>query len=74
MTQKPRPRKRRKRSKHNYMENNYANEVIRQGLDAEPGLYITDVYHDDWCAFFDGGVCNCKPDVRTREWGRRDDA
>ncbi len=29
-----------------------------------PGT-ITNVYvrHDDWCAIFDGGVCNCTPDI-----------
>ena len=23
-----------------------------------------DVVHDDWCAIFDGGFCNCDPDIR----------
>jgi hypothetical protein len=23
------------------------------------------VMHDDWCAIFKGGVCNCDPDVET---------
>ncbi len=22
------------------------------------------VSHDDWCAFFNDGVCNCDPDIR----------
>jgi len=23
-----------------------------------------DVVHDDWCGIFDGGFCNCDPDIR----------
>lgn len=22
------------------------------------------VYHDNWCAIFKGGVCNCNPDIK----------
>jgi hypothetical protein len=22
------------------------------------------ISHDDWCAMFKGGVCNCDPDIR----------
>ncbi len=22
------------------------------------------ISHDDWCAFFNDGVCNCDPDIR----------
>lgn len=36
----------------------------------KPGvLYHLDFYHDDWCAVFRGGVCDCNPDVRVRENG-----
>lgn len=29
-----------------------------------PGLYIANVYHDDWCAIFSGGMCNCEPTIQ----------
>lgn len=29
----------------------------------KPGVLDVMVYHDDACAFFNGGSCNCKPEV-----------
>lgn len=26
-----------------------------------------DVFHDDWCAIYTGGLCNCDPEI----WPRR---
>jgi hypothetical protein len=32
-----------------------------------PGkLAHVDIYHDDWCNVFSGGVCNCNPDIKVR--------
>ncbi len=28
------------------------------------GLHIANVYHDDWCAIFSGGMCNCEPTIQ----------
>ena len=27
------------------------------------GLFVADIRHDSWCAIFQGGACNCDPDV-----------
>jgi hypothetical protein len=50
-------------------ENNYqvrlldlleSGELVR----LEPGqLKQINIYHDDWCAIFHGGACNCNPEV-----------
>lgn len=42
---------------------NYAEVIARlQGL--HPGVvYQAHVYHDEWCAVFSGGYCNCEPEV-----------
>ena len=34
-------------------------------LPSEPGLHIIDVIHDEWCAVFEGGQCNCDPELRV---------
>jgi len=68
-----RPRKRRKRRDSNYM-GKVINEGYAQGLDKKRGVYIADVSHDGWCPIFLGRACNCKPEVRIREWGHGDDA
>jgi len=26
-------------------------------------LYHTVFFHDDWCAIYSGGACNCNPDI-----------
>nr|MBC7245426.1 hypothetical protein [Chloroflexota bacterium] len=31
------------------------------------GVHDVDVYHDDWCAIFRGGWCNCDPWIRVHE-------
>lgn len=41
----------------------------------KPGaLYITTVQHDDWCAFWGGGECDCDPDFIVREYERDADS
>ena len=44
---------------------NYRKKMI--GLDLPPEVYHQDVYHDDWCAIYKGGQCNCNPDIRIRK-------
>jgi hypothetical protein len=34
-------------------------------------LYHVAVLHDDWCAIFNGGGCNCHPTVERYEEPRR---
>lgn len=47
-------------------------ELYRQGkLPTGPGLYHADVYHDDDCAHWRGGACDCEPDVKIRPDRRR---
>ena len=48
---------------------NYVPDVIKLGLRLKhkrhPGevLHVT-ISHDDWCSFFQGGLCDCDPEVR----------
>ena len=49
----------------------YADRVIQSAEGLPPGAYVSNVFHDDWCAFFKGGECNCDPDVvveTSLEW------
>ena len=46
---------------------NYRAEMIRQGLELPPGLHHMDIYHDDWCSIFRGGLCDCDPDIVVRK-------
>lgn len=48
----------------------YLKEIMDEfmGKDAEvvPGVYMINVYHDNWCDQLNGrGICNCNPDVVT---------
>ncbi len=40
-------------------------DKLRAELSGGPGVCHIHVYHDDDCAIWHGGVCDCKPDVRT---------
>lgn len=48
---------------HNYMKK-ILNLVAEGKLDPAPGE-VRHVYtlHDDWCAFWDGGLCNCDCEI-----------
>lgn len=37
------------------------------------GLYMLQYLHDDWCAFFDGGACDCNPTVQLMKYRGSDD-
>ena len=39
---------------------------MREELRGGPGVHHVDVFHDDDCAHWRGGVCDCRPDVRVR--------
>ena len=44
----------------------YRDKVLAQ----EPksaGLYHVDVFHDDWCAIWQGRKCNCDPHLVTQK-------
>ena len=38
-------------------------KVIEKATAKKPGVYHVNIYHDDWCACYRGGECNCNPDV-----------
>jgi len=54
------------RAKPNYIRALKA--AIRSGkLKTAAGQVVhIDVAHDDWCAIFKGGICNCDPEVSFR--------
>jgi hypothetical protein len=35
------------------------------------GVVQVDIYHDGWCAHFQGRACNCAPELRVR-WVQSD--
>jgi hypothetical protein len=38
--------------------------LVAEGkIPLKPGLLHIGVAHDDWCAIFKGGFCNCDPDI-----------
>jgi len=46
------------------LEHNYTAKVLAIAR-ANPGTGLKNiaVCHDDWCAIYKGGYCNCEPDV-----------
>ena len=51
------------------IDHNYKKKVLRFVMthrDSFPVGEVTkiDVKHDDWCAIFKGGVCNCNPIIK----------
>jgi hypothetical protein len=47
--------------KHNYFEKLI--KLVEEGK-VIPGLSEVAVYHDDWCAVYRGGYCDCDPEVK----------
>lgn len=45
---------------------NYVDKVFALAMSKGVGFHDIDVFHDDWCAMLQGGICNCNPDVRVR--------
>lgn len=55
---------------------NYLAKVLgayRRGAFRPGRVTIVHVYHDDWCAIFRGGPCNCDPEIRLTEWREEED-
>lgn len=50
---------------------NYLEPLIRFALEgARPGrVTVAHIYHDDDCAHFEDGMCNCRPEIRFEEKG-----
>ena len=48
----------------------YMERVIRAGTELERGtVKHAEVKHDDWCAIFQGGACDCEPTITLHdEW------
>ena len=50
-----------------WRQHNYAAKLLalieRERLDLAPGIHHVDIHHDDWCAIYKGGTCDCAPDV-----------
>jgi hypothetical protein len=42
-------------------------EMHARGETPSVGLSDVDIAHDDWCAVYTGGYCNCDPDIRVRK-------
>jgi hypothetical protein len=51
-------------TKHNYYSKLLA--LYQRGGIPAASLTEVDIFHDDWCAVYKGGYCNCDPDVRLR--------
>jgi hypothetical protein len=50
-------------------QHNYMKKLLSLFLAGEllPGsVHINDIAHDEWCAIFQGGYCNCDPDIYIR--------
>jgi hypothetical protein len=51
-------------------ENKFVEDYVRHlpevapDVLGRPGVCHMVVYHDDWCAIYDGAQCTCSPDVR----------
>ena len=52
----------------------YLRQVLRIGLEAEPGsVLLISVLHDDCCSHLAGsGRCNCNPEIVVRQGGEHD--
>lgn len=49
-----------------YLKHNYTEKVIKLAVEnSTPGKVMhTLVEHDEWCAIWHGGYCNCDPVVK----------
>ena len=50
----------------------YLRKIIAtaQQRQLSPGLHIVQVRHDDWCALWQGGECNCDPEISMAAPGK----
>lgn len=59
--------RKRYQKRHNYLTEIL--QAIQAGeLYAQPGtVIILDVYHDSTCGIYQGGACDCRPDIIRRK-------
>ena len=43
--------------------------LVRRCVRKVGELSYVDIAHDDWCAIYGGGVCDCDPDIIDRSTG-----
>ena len=48
-------------AEHNYLTK--IKKLYAEGKIPSASLSNVDIYHDDWCAIYRGGLCDCDPDV-----------
>jgi hypothetical protein len=51
-------------TKHNYYKKLI--QMFQQGKLPTASVSDVDIAHDDWCAIYSGGYCDCDPDIRIR--------
>lgn len=51
-------------TKHNYYRKLL--ELYEEGKVPSKSVTDVDIYHDDWCAIYRGGYCNCEPEIKLR--------
>jgi hypothetical protein len=62
------------RDKHNRFYTHYVAHLPSVPIDApfEPGhVHHVVVMHDQWCSFYSGQACNCRPVIRRHKEPRR---
>lgn len=52
-------------TKHNCYEKLMA--LREQGLIPPGSISEVDICHNDWCEIYEGGYCNCDPDIKLHE-------
>lgn len=51
------------------MQHNYLKKIARLKITA--GVQQLNVQHDDWCAVYTGGYCDCDPFIVDKRTGKR---
>ncbi len=47
----------------------YLERMVASRPHLKPGIHHVYIAHDDWCAFLQGGDCNCTPDMHRHAHG-----
>ena len=45
-------------------------EAVESGLMERGRVTLTNIWHDDWCEIYRGGVCNCDPEIEFQPLAR----
>ena len=53
----------RRQKEHNYITK--IDKLVQDGVLPEAGLCNIAIFHDDWCSAYQGGLCDCDPDIRV---------